>query len=266
MITAAIDLAKEWGYTAQRQPRANRIASEKVTWASGCENISAPYACDPVARQGWQITIPHRRQRWVMRGETAEDLQLIARSNPTVERRLPTQVSEEIKRVASQHLQISPSVVLITKVESQTFSDGCLGLGNLAESCIQQMIPGYRVTVAGKGSDQQIYRISEDAMNLRTEAIAGLPTRTDELPTEIARIIFNAAQTDLGQPIANLSISQVEPTFECFRSPTAAPDEPCFPLKSLSGWTVTVTNFQESQIYTVNLSGQILEKKSSATP
>ncbi|MBD2168825.1 hypothetical protein H6G04_31080 [Calothrix membranacea FACHB-236] len=258
-ITAAIQQVKEWGYPGE--PLLTDISSEKTTWASGCENISFPYACDPIINQGWKITIPHQRQSWVFQGETADDLQLIARSNPVMERGLPIPVVNEIKSIASYHLQILPSVVLITKIEPQTFTDSCLGLGNLAESCAQQTIRGYRVTVAGKSQAQQIYRISSDKVYLRTEAIAGLPNRTDDLPTAIARTVFNAAQSDLKQPIANLSITQVAPRFYCFRSPTAAPNEPCIPTQNLDGWNITVTNFQKSLTYTVNLSGKILSKR-----
>ncbi|MEA5567822.1 hypothetical protein [Anabaena sp. UHCC 0399] len=258
MISKAIRLAREWGYPGQ--PLLKNISSEKTTWASGCENISFPYPCDPVVRQGWKITIPHQRQRWVFQGETADDLQLITRSNPVMERGLPISLTNEIKRIASKHLQILPSVVLITKIEPQTFTDSCLGLGNLAQSCAQQRIRGYRVTVEGKSQAQQIYRISSDKVYLRTEAIAGLPTRTDELPTAIARTIFNAAQSDLKKPITNLSITQVSPRFNCFRSPTAAPNEPCIPTQNLDGWNITVTNFQKLLTYTVNLNGNILSK------
>lgn len=258
MISAATRLAKEWGYS--EQPQLTKIVSIKTTWASGCENISAPYPCDPVVRQGWKITLPHQRQNWVLQGETAEDIQLIARNNPKIERSLPTLVRDEIKRIASKHLQIPPSVVLITKVEPQNFPDSCLGLGNLAESCAQQIIQGYRVTVIGKAQTRQIYRISNDALNLRTEAITGLPTRTDELPTAIARLVFKAAQSDLQQPIANLSITQVEQRFNCFSSPTASPNPPCLPTKKLDGWNVTVTNFQKSLTYTMDINGKILNK------
>lgn len=259
MITAAIQQAKEWGYPGE--PLLTDISSEKTTWASGCENISFPYACDPIINQGWKITIPHQRQSWVFRGETADDLQLIARSNPVIERGLPIPVVNEIKHIASKHLEILPSVVLITKIEPQTFTDSCLGLGNLAESCAQQTIRGYRVTVVGKSQARQIYRISNDKVNIRTEAIAGLPNRTDELPTAIARKVFNAAQSDLKKPIANLSITQVAPRFYCFPSSSAAPNEPCIPTQRLEGWNVTVTNFQKSLTYTVNLSGKILSKR-----
>ncbi|MBD2207852.1 hypothetical protein H6G33_36595 [Calothrix sp. FACHB-1219] len=258
MIAAAIQQAKEWGYPGE--PVLTNIASAKTTWASGCENVSFPHACDPYVRQGWKITIPHQRQSWVFQGATADDLQLIARTNPVIERGLPIPVVNEIKSIANKHLQILPSVVLITKIEPQTFTDSCLGLGNLAESCAQQRIRGYRVTVEGKSPAQQIYRISSDKVYLRTEAIAGLPNRTDDLPTAIARTVFNAAKSDLKKPIANLSISQVAPRFSCFRSPTAAPNEPCIPTHNLDGWNITVTNFQKSLTYTVNLSGKILSK------
>ncbi|BAU14551.1 hypothetical protein LEP3755_51000 [Leptolyngbya sp. NIES-3755] len=178
-------------------------------------------------------------------------------TNTAIERRLPSLVQDEIKRIAGNHFQLSLSRVLITKVEPQTFSDSCLGLGNLAESCLQQTFPGYRVTAIGKTNQRQVYRISNDARIFRTEAIAGLPVRTDELPTAIARRIFQTARTDLKQPIANLNITEVEKTFDCFRYPNAS----CLPMKHVNGWKVTVTNYQQLMTYTINLDGTILSKK-----
>ncbi|MBW4527312.1 MAG: hypothetical protein KME18_19360 [Phormidium tanganyikae FI6-MK23] len=258
LLSATIQQAKEWGYRGQLSP--NNLLIEKTTWSRGCENSPTPFACDPVVREGWKITIPGQRERWILRGERADDLQLIERSN-WIEKRLPIRVRDEIKRVAANQLQLSPSVVLITNVEFQTFSDGCLGLGDLTESCIQQITKGYRVTVTGKPKEQQIYRISNDTSSLRTEAIAGLPTRTDELPTTIARKIFTVAQSDLKQSIENLKITEVEKTFQCFRSPTASPTEPCSPIKKINGWKMTITNYQQSITYTVDLNGTILSKQ-----
>lgn len=257
MTRAAIRKAREWGLPVQVLPQTR---SQKTRWATGCENIEMPYACDPILRQGWTITVSHQRSRWVFRGETADDLQLIERTS-AIETRLPTPVRNEIKRIAGNHLQLPSNTVLITKVEPQTFSDGCLGLGNLAESCIQQTIPGYRVTAIGKPNERQIYRISSDAKSVRTEAIAGLPVRTDELPTAVALRVFRAAQTDLKQSIANLNITEVEKTFDCWRNPTDPPDTPCLPIKRVNGWKVTVTNYQQQMTYTVNLNGTILSKQ-----
>jgi hypothetical protein len=171
-----------------------------------------------------------------------------------------SKVRDEIKRLAGKHLQLSPAAVLITKVERQNFSDSCLGLGTLVESCAQQIVPGYRVTVIGKSRERQIYRISEDGKFSRTEAIAGLPIRTDELPTAIARKVFTTAQGDLKQSIANLSITQVEPTLVCFRNPAAAPTDACQPMQRINGWKVTVTDYEQSRTYTIDLNGTILSK------
>jgi len=266
LINATIRKAREWGLPARAFPQTR---SEKANWASGCENVSAPYPCDPILRQGWKITVSHQQSRWVFRGERAENLELIERTSAT-EKRLPASVRGEIKRIAGNHFQLSPFTVLITKVEPQTFSDSCLGLGNLAETCLQQTVQGYRVTaigkinqepIFGKTNQQQIYRISNDAKLLRTEAIAGLPVRTDELPTLIAFQIFQTARTDLKQSIENLNITEVEKTFDCFRSPTAPPNTPCSPIKRMNGWKVTVTNYQQRITYIINLNGIILSKK-----
>jgi hypothetical protein len=59
------------------------------------------------------------------------------------------------------------------------------------------------VTVPEHSKEQQIYRMSNDTKYRRTGAIAGLPVRVDELATAIARKVFNAAQVDLKQSIAN---------------------------------------------------------------
>lgn len=257
MRTTALNSAiAQWDYPAKHLPQ---ILSEKVTWTSGCENVSAPFACDPVLHQGWKITMLRQNARWVFRGETAQDLQLIERTSG-VEQRLPANVRDEIKRIAGNHFQLSPSVVLITNIDLQTFSDSCLGLGDLAETCVRQDLKGYRVTVTGQKNQQQIYRISNNTKFRRTEAIAGLPTRTDELPTAIARKVFSTAQKDLQRPIASLKITQVAPTFNCFRSPTDPPNTPCLPTKSMNGWKVTVTNNQKSLTYTLSLNGSILGK------
>ncbi|MBE9009786.1 hypothetical protein IQ250_06170 [Pseudanabaenaceae cyanobacterium LEGE 13415] len=73
--------------------------------------------------------------------------------------------------------------------------------------------------------------------------------------------MFRIAQTDLEQSIANLNISSVEKTFDCFRSPTAPPNTPCQPIKRVNGWKVTVTNYQRSIKYTINLNGTVLRKE-----
>jgi hypothetical protein len=86
MVEAALRQAKIWGYPGRSG--FTKVSAEKTQWASGCENISAPYACDPVLRQGWKFTVPYQSVRWVFRGERSDDLQLIERSNPLVGRRL----------------------------------------------------------------------------------------------------------------------------------------------------------------------------------
>lgn len=255
--TALSQAVTIWGYPANPQPQ---ITAEKAGWARGCEDISAPFACDPVPVQGWKITLSLQQSRWVFRGETVEDLQLIERTS-SLDDRLPIQVQNEIRRIAGNHFQLSSAVVLVANVESQTFTDSCLGLGDLTETCARQAIAGYRVTVAGKANQEQIYRISNDAKILRTEAIAGLPTRTDELPTSIALKVFDRATLDLKQPVATLKIARVEPIFNCFRYPTDPPNHPCTPLTSVKGWKVTVTSFQKAIAYSIESNGTILGKR-----
>lgn len=62
---------------------------------------------------------------------------------------------------------------------------------------MQVTIPGWRITVEGTPGQKQIYRIDSTGQRTRTEAIAGLPARTDELPTTTAKLILKNASDRL---------------------------------------------------------------------
>jgi hypothetical protein len=244
MSRAALNQAVAiWGYTINNQTKV--IAEENVSWTSGCEAAPFNPACSPMVFNGWKITVAFQDAQLVFRGRTAQDLQLIERTS-TLERRLPAQVLNQIRQIAGKHFQLSPAVVSIDNVDLQTYSDSCLGLGDLTEACALQMVKGYRVSVSGKTTQRQIYRISNDTNTWRAEAIAGLPTRTDELPTAIALKVFKMAQSDLKQPIANLKILNAEPTYRA---------------RAISGWKVLVTNNQQFITYTLELNGKLLSKR-----
>jgi hypothetical protein len=48
-------------------------------------------------------------------------------------------------------LSIAPGTIAFTSITAVTWNDGCLGLGGPAESCIQSVIPGYRVEMRSNG-------------------------------------------------------------------------------------------------------------------
>jgi hypothetical protein len=263
LTQAAIDQATRiWGYTLNQEPA---TTSARATWASGCENVFAPAACDPVSRNGWKIMVPVSGARLVFRGETTDDLQLIERTSD-LERRLPTDVLNKAREIAGKHFQLSPAVIAVDNIDLQTYGDSCLGLGGVAETCAsppRTVIKGYRISVAGKANQRHIYRISNDVKIWRAEAFDGLPVRTDEAPTAIVRKVLNAAQKDLKSTVTSLRILQANPLFECFRNPNAPSNQACFPTQKIKGWSISVSNNQQTMNYNTDLNGTILNKGKS---
>lgn len=55
--------------------------------------------------------------------------------------------AKKAKNALARKLDVRSPKIKITAVEQKEWSDGCLGLGGAAESCIAAITPGYRVTL-----------------------------------------------------------------------------------------------------------------------
>lgn len=66
-------------------------------------------------------------------------------------------------------LGVPEAGIVVTKVESKTWSDGCLGLGGAAESCLQALVEGYQVDLEVEGAPYT-YRTDATGVALRLEA------------------------------------------------------------------------------------------------
>lgn len=65
-------------------------------------------------------------------------------------------------------LGIPTSGVTIMLVEEKSWSDGCLGLGGPAESCLQALVDGFRVELLAHGHTH-VYRTDKTGASLRPE-------------------------------------------------------------------------------------------------
>jgi hypothetical protein len=72
------------------------------------------------------------------------------------------------RSVLAARLGISVDAVTMKNVERNEWSDGCLGLGRLNESCLQAITPGYRVTMEA-GGKEYVYRTNEEGTMARLE-------------------------------------------------------------------------------------------------
>jgi hypothetical protein len=97
---------------------------------------------------------------------------------------------------------LSLSRLKIREAERRTWSDSCLGLGGIAETCARGRFPGWRVTVEGNNrrwvyhtdeSDSRIIFNAKDSDSNDDEAIAPDRIPSDELPSPLrANAVFRA--------------------------------------------------------------------------
>jgi len=82
---------------------------------------------------------------------------------------LPVPPGVEAARVAlAGRLDVSPSEILILTAFEREWSDGCLGLGGPAESCLMAITPGYVVTMT-HGGKEYVYRTNTEGTQVRAE-------------------------------------------------------------------------------------------------
>lgn len=80
---------------------------------------------------------------------------------------VPDAVTAVKVKVASD-LNINEGEVIVMSAYEKDWSDGCLGLGGPAESCIAVITPGYEVTVLAQG-DERVFRTNSDGSVIREE-------------------------------------------------------------------------------------------------
>ena len=81
----------------------------------------------------------------------------------------PAAVLEAQTWLATQ-LGLSAEDVEIADFEQQDWTDSCLGLGGPAESCLQVITPGYRVTLMAGGQEYEV-RTDDTATTIRSPQI-----------------------------------------------------------------------------------------------
>lgn len=82
---------------------------------------------------------------------------------------IPPATVELLRQDLSRRTGIPTSQLRFVEVSSQTFPNGCLGLGGANEMCTQMMVSGWRVVFAN-GNRRWVYRTNTTGSNFRLEA------------------------------------------------------------------------------------------------
>jgi hypothetical protein len=99
---------------------------------------------------------------------------------------LSQSLTDAIFKEVSQKSGIQASQLRIVKVERETWSDGCLGLGGSDGVCTQSLVPGWRVTVAS-GEQRWVYRTNESGSSVKLDEVASRAIMSSDTTAQILR-------------------------------------------------------------------------------
>ena len=82
---------------------------------------------------------------------------------------LPVEPAAALARTdLATKLGVEERSIVIMQIEEKTWSDGCLGLGGPAESCLMALVDGFRVEMEAKGKIY-VYRTDKSGTSVRAE-------------------------------------------------------------------------------------------------
>ncbi len=124
---------------------------EQVEWADACLELPEPdESCAQVITPGWLISVRVESIDEQVEAHTDETGSQI-RIAGLPEGALPPAAVLEARRFLSNELGVPIDQIQLIASEQVDWSDNCLGLGGIAESCLAEETPGWRVTLEVDG-------------------------------------------------------------------------------------------------------------------
>ena len=88
--------------------------------------------------------------------------------NPALANVLPPDVALNVKNFISESLTVLPESIEITNVEKKDWPNGCLGLPDGDEACVEAITPGWLLTFNVNNQEYK-YRVDQTGTVIRQE-------------------------------------------------------------------------------------------------
>ncbi|MCU0507602.1 MAG: hypothetical protein MUC34_04220 [Anaerolineae bacterium] len=152
------------------------VSVEPVEWPDACLGMPDPTElCAQMITPGYRVTLDVNGKPVIYRtNETGEEIRL--ERQPQSPEEFPP-AAQAAREALARDLGAPVNTINIQLVEKAEWPDSCLGLGGPAESCLQSITPGYRVTLEYNGQ-QYVYRTDESGENVRAEAASATSGET----------------------------------------------------------------------------------------
>ena len=218
--------------------------------------MSAP---KPLARPSW---INRTRPLWVV-GATLSVGLLVgcvappdnaaeSPDSPDVEETMPPEmvpqsVSDRVLAQAADDLKVPQAELSLLRFNQEVWRDGCLGLGQANESCLQALVEGWQLEVV-YGEESYFYRADSDGDIIRPS------TLDNNLPPSVSEKVLAIAATDSGLPLDQLAVTAAEPRVWDGCLGIAAPGTACTQI-AIFGWRAVVEGGGQTLIYHTDMTG-----------
>ncbi|MEB3277726.1 MAG: hypothetical protein VKK42_02240 [Lyngbya sp.] len=158
------DLSKETGVTPEQLTITN---VERQTWPNTCLGLAQPdELCGQMLVEGWRVVVSNGRQTWVYR--TDFNGRVIRLEDNQTLSNLPISVANTVFQDAANRSGLPHSALRIVEAQSQTWPDGCLGLGEPGTLCTLALVPGWQVKIVS-GRERWVYRTNESGSLMRLD-------------------------------------------------------------------------------------------------
>lgn len=176
---------------------------------------------------------------------------------------LPSVIGDRVKADLAAHLGVPVDRLSIESYSRETWSDGCLGLGGPAESCLAALTEGWRVEVIDTEANQRhVYRTDLAGDQIRRQEQDREAAQS--LPSSVRDRIFEAAQADASRPSESLGIIAAEQQTWNGCYGLAAANEGCTMI-AIPGWRAVISDGNRYWIYHTDATGETVRLNATAS-
>ncbi|MEL7503819.1 MAG: hypothetical protein AAFN18_15265 [Cyanobacteria bacterium J06554_6] len=168
----------------------------------------------------------------------------------------PETVSERIRQRMAADLGVSVSTINIERFSRETWSDGCLGLGGPAESCLAALTEGWQIEAAHyETQTRTFYRTDLTGDQIRQS------NQAQNLPPSLQERLFNLTSEQFEANVETLTVTDSSPALWNGCMGVEPPETMCTQI-GIFGWRATVSDGQQQWIcHTDNLGNDIRLKQ-----
>ncbi|MEM6433813.1 MAG: hypothetical protein AAF773_08180 [Cyanobacteria bacterium P01_D01_bin.115] len=156
-------------------------------------------------------------------------------------------MTDRVLTTAAQDLGVPQDSLGFLRVNEETWTDGCLGIGSTDEICLQALVEGWQIEVV-HNNQSWFYRTNATGDDVRQSYLE------NNLPPSLGDSVLTAAATDSGIPEEQLEIIRAEPRDWNGCLGLEKPGEACTQVV-IFGWRVMVISENRLMVYHTDMIG-----------